>query len=166
MLEYTDIITLTSLVLSVFASVIAAVRFKTESKLQSQADQVTTLYDIVRIIDSDRAVESRGILRENNELNYIKNNDPDSTGFTLPPLDERTHDAARFIATTYDRLGFIVKHQPRLEKEILDWNGEVIADMWLLTRHIIKKELRARYPNYAREFERLGIKALSLYAQR
>jgi hypothetical protein len=123
---------------------------------------VDTLYNIVQIIDNDRAVESRGILRQNRQLNEIKDIDPELDGVTIPPLDEKTQDAARFIATTYDRLGFVLKHDPRLEREILEWNGDVIADMWLMTRQLIIKKLRARNPNYAKEFERIGKKALAM----
>ena len=74
----------------------------------------------------------------------------------LHTLDEKTQEAARFIATTYDRLGFILQHDPVLENEILEWNRDVIADMWLMTRQLIMKKLRIRNPNYAKEFERIG----------
>jgi hypothetical protein len=76
-------------------------------------------------------------------------------------LDDRTLEAARFVATTYDRLGLILKHDPDLEQEVLEWNADVIADMWLMTRLLVKKKWRLRNPRYAREFERLAQKALA-----
>ena len=34
----------------------------------------------------------------------------------IPDLDNRTEEAARYVATTYDRLGFILKHDRKLER--------------------------------------------------
>lgn len=140
-------------------------RYWKESRVQHQAYMVDTLYNLVQIIDNDRAIASRGLLRENRQLNELRDIDPELDNKVLPALDEKTQDAARFIATTYDRLGFILKHDPRLEKEILEWNGDVIADMWLMTRHLIIKKLRTRNPSYAKEFERIGKKALAMEVQ-
>jgi hypothetical protein len=155
-----DLLALTSLIISLFAASISLLRFKKESRIQRQADTVTTFYDIVKLIDNDRAVESRGVLRENAELNRIKDPDPDTDG-EVPHVDNKTLEAARYVATTYDRLGFILKHDPMLEQEILDWNADVIADMWKMTRLLVKKKWRLRNPQYAREFERLAEKAIA-----
>ena|ERR1051326_832606 len=162
MVEAIDIVSYSSIAISMFAAAITLVRYRMESKVQREANIVAALYDIVKIIDNDRAVESRGLLRDNDVLNNLRDRDPDANGFAMPELDEKTQEAARYIATTYDRLGFILKHDPGLEKEILEWNGDVIADMWLMTRSLIKKKLRIRNPNYAREFERIGEKALAM----
>lgn len=110
-----DLVSFTSIVISVFAASISLIRYRKESRVQREADMVTALYGIVRIIDNDRAVESRGLLRENAQLNKIKDLDPDVDDVALPDLDEKTQEAARYIATTYDRLGFILKHDPKLE---------------------------------------------------
>lgn len=109
----------------------------------------------------DRAVESRGILRANVELNCVKDIDLDSDGVQVPDVDNRTQEAARYVATTYDRLGFVLKRDLKLEQEILEQNADVIADMWLMTRLFVKKKWRMRNPHYAREFERLAERALS-----
>lgn len=61
-------------------------------------------------------------------------------------MDNKAQEAARYVATTYDRLGFILKHDPRLQQEILEWKADVIADMWMMTRLVIKKKWRMRNP--------------------
>lgn len=155
-----DFLAFASLIISIFAASISLLRFKKESRIRRQADTVSVFHDIVRLIDSDRAVESRGLLRANSELNRLKEIDPDVEGVKIPDVDERTQEAARYVATTYDRLGFILKHDPELEQEILDWNADVIADMWQMTRLFVKKKWRTRNPGYASEFERLAKKAL------
>ena len=83
----------------------------------------------------------------------------------IPDLDNRTEEAARYVATTYDRLGFILKHDRKLEQEVLEWNADVIADMWMMTRLLIKKKWRLRNPQYALEFERLAELAFSQIEQ-
>ncbi|HEY7734198.1 MAG TPA: hypothetical protein VIB07_05340 [Nitrososphaera sp.] len=157
-----DYLALTSLVIAILAASITFVRFKTESRLQRQADTVSAFYDIVRLIDNDRAVESRGLLRDSTELNQIRDIDPDTNDVQMPDIDNKTQEAARYVATTYDRLGFILKHDPKLEEEVLAWNAEVIADMWTMTRLLITKKWRKRNPNYAKEFERLAKRALEM----
>lgn len=156
----TNYLVLTSLILSIFAAAISLVRY-TNERVRRQATIVSSYYDIVKLMDNDRAVESRGLLRANAELNRLKGVDPDKDGVTAPDVDNRTHEAARFVATTYDRLGFILKHDPKLEQEVLEWNADVIADMWMMTRILVKKKWRMRNPQYATEFERLAAKALS-----
>jgi len=158
-----DLVAIASILIATFAASITLIRYQRESRVQREANIVTVLYDIVKIIDSDRAVESRGLLRASKELNEIRQFDPDvEDNIQIPKIDEKTQEAARYIATTYDRLGFILRHDQYLEKEILEWNGEVIADMWLMTRTIIKKKWRIRNASYAKEFERIGKKALEM----
>jgi hypothetical protein len=149
-----------SFLISIFAAVVSLVRY-TNERIRRQAATVNAYYDIVRLIDNDRAVESRGILRENTELNRLKEIDPDGDTACVPNVDNKTQEAARYVATTYDRLGFILKHDPRLEEDVLEWNFDVIADMWMMTRLLVKKKWRMRNPQYAREFERLAMKALA-----
>lgn len=157
-----DYMAFASLLISVFAASISMVRYRKESRIQRQADIVSTFTDIVKLIDNDRAVESRGVLRADKTLNQLKDRDPgDSGDLPLPEIDEKTHEAARYVATTYDRLGFILKHDPVLEREVLGWNGDVIADMWELTRPLVKKKWRLRNPDYAKEFERLASMAVA-----
>jgi hypothetical protein len=112
---------------------------------------VTALTDIVRLIDNDRAIEARGILRDDPRLKELE-----GKKIAESDIDEKTWEAARYVATTYDRLGFILKHDPALEKEILEWHGDVIADMWEVTGPLVMEKWRKRNPNYAREFERLA----------
>jgi hypothetical protein len=156
----TNYLVFASLLISIFAAAISLVRY-TNERVRRQAATVGAYYDIVKLIDNDRAVESRGLLRANAELNRLKDVDPDGDAAQVPDVDNRTQEAARYVATTYDRLGFILKHDPKLEQEILQWNADVIADMWMMTRLLIKKKWRIRNPQYAIEFERLAAKALA-----
>jgi hypothetical protein len=146
-----DFTSIASLLISISAFGISLVRFRKESRLQTQADLVTALTDIVRLIDNDRAIEARGILRDDPRLKELE-----GKKIAESDIDEKTWEAARYVATTYDRLGFILKHDPALEKEILEWHGDVIADMWEVTGPLVMEKWRKRNPNYAREFERLA----------
>lgn len=67
-----DFLAFASLIISIFAASISLLRFKKESRIRRQADTVSVFYDIVRLIDSNRAVESRGLLRANSELNRLR----------------------------------------------------------------------------------------------
>ncbi len=156
----TNYLVIASLLISISAAAISLVRY-TNERVRRQAATVGAYYDIVKLIDNDRAVESRGLLRANAELNRLRDVDPDSHDAHIPEVDNKTLEAARYVATTYDRLGFILKHDPKLEQEILDWNADVIADMWKMTRLLVKKKWRMRNPQYAREFERLAEKAIT-----
>ena len=73
-----------------------------------------------------------------------------------------TEDAARNVASTYDRLGFILKHDKELEDEFIQWQSYVIADMWLLTKDLVIKKWRSKNQSYLKEFERIGKKALEI----
>jgi hypothetical protein len=156
----TNYLVFASLIISIFAAAISLVRY-TNERVRRHAAIVGAYYDIVKLIDNDRAVESRGLLRTNVELNRLKDMDPDGDGVQVPDLDNRTQEAARYVATTYDRLGFILKHDHKLEQEVLEWNADIIADMWLMTRLLVKKKWRMRNPHYAIEFERLAERAVS-----
>jgi hypothetical protein len=149
-----DYASLASLFISISAVAISIVRFRRESKLQTQADMVSALTDIVKLIDNDNAVEARGILRADKKLNELRDGEVSTTD-----IAEKTWEAARYIATTYDRLGFILRHDSALEAEILGWQGDVIVDMWKVTRPLIQEKWRKRTPRYAEEFERLAKKA-------
>jgi hypothetical protein len=64
-----------------------------------------------------------------------------------------TEEAARNVASTYDRLDFILKHDKELEDEFIQWQSYVIADMWLLTKDLVNKKWRSRNQTYLKEFE-------------
>lgn len=155
----TNYLVITSVLITIFAA-ISLVRY-TNEKVRRQAATVGAYYDIVKLIDNDRAVESRALLRANAELNHIKDIDPDGESVKILDLDNKTQEAARYVATTYDRLGLILKHDSKLEQEVLEWNGDIIADMWMMTRLLIKKKWRMRKLQYAMEFEKLAEKALA-----
>jgi hypothetical protein len=152
-----DYVSLAALLISMAAVGLGIVKFRKESKIQVQADLVTTLTKIIEIIRNDTVREYRGMLRKNEILNQLaqgNNNVP------LPILDDITEKAARYVAIAYDKLGFILKHDEDLEKRVLEWHGDDIAEMWLMLRRIVKDKWRQRNPRYAMEFERLGQKAV------
>ncbi len=160
MVEF-DYISFSSLIISLLAVSITLLRYTKESKRQRVADIVSALTDIIKLIDNDRAIRSRALLRKNEFLNSLKiTKDNDYGNEPLTHLDSETEAAARYVATTYDRLGFILKHDNDLEDEIIRWHGSVIADMWILIRQLINKKWRIRDSEYMMEFERLGEKAL------
>lgn len=89
MVSQFDYISFASLVISLMAVSVTLIRFKKESKRQRQADLVSTLTDIVKLIDNDRAVESRGILRKNKILNMLKD-ERDDNAMLIPQIDSET----------------------------------------------------------------------------
>ena len=89
--------------------------------------------------------------------NYKNDNENDYLIFEIDPA---TEEAARKVAITYDRLGFILKHDKELEDEFIQWQSYVIADMWLFTKDLVNKKWRFRNKNYLKEFERISQNAL------
>jgi len=149
-------LTLAALLISFTAVGLGVIKFRKESKIQVQADLVTTLTKIIDIIRNDTIHEYREILRQNEEvLSKLRPADK------IPPLDDKTEKAARHVAVAYDKLGFILKHDEDLERRVLEWHGEDIAEMWTMLAPIVKNKWRQRNPRYAIEFERLGQKAIS-----
>lgn len=92
-----------------------------------------------------------------NQLKDENNNKNDNLIFEIDPA---TDEAAKYVASTYDRLGFILKHDKELEDEFIQWQSYVIADMWLFTKDLVNKKWRSRNKQYLKEFERLSLKAL------
>jgi hypothetical protein len=151
-----DLVSLAALLISLSAVCIAVIRFTRESKIQVQADMVTTLSKIIDIVRNDTVREYREMLRKSEALNQLK-----IQGYTqLPPLDDKIEKAARYVAVAYDKLGFIIKHDEDLQRRVLEWHGDEITEMWLMLQPIIKNKWRLRHPRYAIEFERLGQKAI------
>lgn len=64
------------------------------------------------------------------------------------------------MAVAYDKLGFILKYDHELERRVLEWHGDDIAEMWVMLRPVVEGEWRGRNSRYAMEFERLGKKAV------
>lgn len=149
------LIAISSLSISIFAAILSLFKYTKESKLQRRADIVSIYSDIISLIDSSKSIKSRGLVRKNETLSKLKDVDPEKDDTILSAsIDEKSEEAARYVATTYDRLGFILKNDAELEKSIIGWHSDTIIEMWLLTRHLIKK-WRNRNKHYAKEFERL-----------
>ena len=156
-------IVLSSLIFSVVAMVLSLARIlrsHKEGKRKRQSDLFSNVTNITRIIEDEKFVQSRRALRKNKLLNQLREgNGNDNLIFEL---DVATEDAARNVASTYDRLGFILKHDKELEDEFIQWQSYVIADMWLLTRDLVTKKWRSKNQSYLKEFERIGKKALDI----
>jgi len=131
-----------------------------EGKLKRQSDLFSNVTNITRIIEDEKFVQSRRALRKNKLLNQLREgNGNDNIIFEL---DVATEDATRNVASTYDRLSFILKHDKELEDEFVQWQSYVIADMWLLTRDLVTKKWRSKNQSYLKEFERIGKKAVDI----
>jgi hypothetical protein len=113
-----------------------------EGKRKRQSDLFSNVTNITRIIEDEKFVQSRRALRKNKLLNQLREgNGNDNIIFEL---DVATEDATRNVASTYDRLSFILKHDKELEDEFVQWQSYVIADMWLLTRDLVTKKWRSK----------------------
>ena len=158
-----ELIILSSLIFSIVAmglSLARIVRSYREGKRKRQSDLFSNVTNITRIIEDEKFVQSRRALRKNKLLNQLREgNGNDKLVFEL---DVATEDAARNVASTYDRLGFILKHDKELEDEFIQWQSYVIADMWLLTKDLVTKKWRSKNQAYLKEFERIGKKALDI----
>jgi len=156
-------IVISSLVFSVVAMILSlarVLRSYKEGKRKRQSDLFSNVTNITRIIEDEKFVQSRRALRKNKFLNQLREgNGNDNLVFEL---DLATEDAARNVASIYDRLGFILKHDKELEDEFIQWQSYVIADMWLLTRDLVTKKWRSKNQSYLKEFERIGKKALEI----
>jgi hypothetical protein len=129
-----------------------------ESKRKRQAELFSNVTNITKILEDEKFVQSRRALRKNKLLNDLK--DEINNDALISEIDIATEDAARYVATTYDRLGFILKHDKELEDEFINWQSYAIADAWQLTKALVTKKWRTRNKIYLTEFERLGSRAL------
>jgi hypothetical protein len=129
-----------------------------ESKRKRQAELFSNVTNITKILEDEKFVQSRRALRKNKLLNDLK--DETNNDALISEIDIATEDAARYVATTYDRLGFILKHDKELEDEFINWQSYAIADAWQLTKALVTKKWRTRNKIYLTEFERLGSRAL------
>ncbi len=156
-------IVVSSLIFSVVAmgvSLARILRSHREGKRKRQSDLFLNITNITTIIDDEKFIQSRRALRKNKLLNRLKEgNGNDNLIFEI---DMATEEEARNVASTYDRLGFILKHDEELEDEFIQWQSYVIADMWLLTKDLVTKKWRSRNETYLKEFERVGKKALDI----
>jgi len=132
-------------------------RSQKESKRKRQADLFLNVTNIIKILEDEKFIQSRKALRKNKILNQLK--DGTKNDNLIFEIDPGTEEAARNVASTYDRLGFILKHDKELEDEFIQWQSYVIADMWLF-KDLVNKKWRSRNKKYLKEFERISHKAL------
>jgi len=132
-----------------------------EGKRKRQSDLFSNVTNITRIIEDEKFVQSRKALRKSKLLTQTKQGNGGNEKLVFE-LDVATEDAARNVASNYDRLGFILKHDKELEDEFIQWQSYVIADMWLLIRELVTKKWRSKNQSYLKEFERIGKKALDI----
>jgi hypothetical protein len=145
-------------------SLVRILRSHKEGKRKRQTDIFLNVTNLVRVIEDEKFIQSRRALRKSKPLNQLKdgnsNNNNNNNNNLIFEIDPATEEAARNVASTYDRLGFILKHVKELEDEFIQWQSYVIADMWLYTKDLINKKWRTRNKNYLKEFERISTKAL------
>ena len=141
-------------------SLVRILRSQKESKRKRQADLFLNVTNIIKILEDEKFIQSRKALRKNKLLNQLKDGKDAKNDNLVFEIDPGTEEAARYVASTYDRLGFILKHDEELEDEFIQWQSYVIADMWLFTKDLVNKKWRSRNKKYLKEFERISYKAL------
>jgi hypothetical protein len=139
-------------------SLARVLRSHSDGKRKREANLFSNVTNITKILDDEKFIQSRRTLRKDKLLNQLR--DCDGNTNLIRDIDLDTEEAARNVATTYDRLGFILKHDKELEDEFLQWQSYVIADIWMLTKELVTKKWRKRNKMYLKEFERLGNKAI------
>jgi hypothetical protein len=130
-----ELLVISSLIFSVVAmglSLARILRSHREGKRKRQSDLFSNITTITKIIEDEKFVQSRRALRKSKLLNEIREGNRNEQ--LVFELDMATEDAARDVASNYERLGFILKHDKELEDEFIQWQSYVIADMWLLIR--------------------------------
>ncbi|CAN5510643.1 hypothetical protein BH18THE1_BH18THE1_08170 [soil metagenome] len=93
-----------SLVFSVVAMGLSSARILRsyrEGKRKRQSDLFSNVTNITRIIEDEKFVQSRRALRKNKLLNHLKEGNGNDN--LLLELDMATEEAARYVASTYDR---------------------------------------------------------------
>lgn len=158
-----ETLVISSLIFSVVAmglSLARILRSHREGKRKRQSDLFSNITTITKIIEDEKFVQSRRALRKSKVLNEIREGNGNEQ--LVFELDMATEDAARNVASNYERLGFILKHDKELEDEFIQWQSYVIADMWLLIRELVIKKWRSKNQSYLKEFERIGKKALDI----
>jgi hypothetical protein len=105
-----ELIILSSLIFSIVAmglSLARIVRSYREGKRKRQSDLFSNVTNMTRIIEDEKFVQSRRALRINKLLNQLREgNRNDNLVFEL---DMATEDAARNVASTYNRFRFHIK---------------------------------------------------------
>ena len=113
---------ISSLIFSVVAMALSLARILRsyrEGKRKRQSDLFSNITAITRIIEDEKFVQSRRALRKNKLLNQIREGNGNEQ--LIFEVDVSTEDAARNVASNYDRLGFILKHDKELEDEFVQW---------------------------------------------
>ncbi|HEY7108211.1 MAG TPA: hypothetical protein VH415_02165 [Nitrososphaeraceae archaeon] len=139
-------------------SLARVLRSHSDGKRKREANLFSNVTNITNILDDEKFIQSRRTLRKDKLLIQLRESDGNTN--LIREIDLETEEAARNVATTYDRLGFILKHDKELEDEFLQWQSYVIADIWMLTKELVTKKWRKRNKMYLKEFERLGNKAI------
>jgi hypothetical protein len=154
-------IAISSLIFSLIArglSLARVLRSHSDGKRKREANLFSNVTNITNILDDEKFIQSRRTLRKDKLLIQLRESDGNTN--LIREIDLETEEAARNVATTYYRLGFILKHDKELEDEFLQWQSYVIADIWMLTKELVTKKWRKRNKMYLKEFERLGNKAI------
>jgi len=156
-----DGIAVTSLIISLIAmglSLVRVLKSYGESNRKREANLFSNVTNITKLLDDEKFIQSRRAIRKNKLLNQLREgNGNDNLIFEI---DLATEEAAKNVATTYDKLGFM-KHDKELEDEFLQWQSYAISDMWLLTKYLVTKKWRTRNKSNLKVFEGLSNRALN-----
>lgn len=84
-------------------------------------------------------------------------------GKSFPQIDQKLEEQAKKLAVAYDRLGFLLKGNKTLEKEVLEFHPEVMTT-WTMLQRFVKEKWRKELgrENYVNQFERLVREGTSL----
>ncbi len=129
---------------------------------QRSATRISMLSQVFENLFSDETRKMRYRVREwRDEFLKIK----DDPNYELPNSIET---AGKYVASAYDRIGFFLMRNKRLTEDFLDWQGDVVLEMWDIigdwVTHRWRGEslnaVRYRHPKATRE---MVVKAYSNY---
>jgi len=109
---------------------------------------------------SDQTRRARAMLRSDKTMQALKESYAHKSE-PLPVISKDLEEQGRYIADVYDRIGIIVKDDPKVEEELLENYGEVIGILWKSLGRFVQEKWRDKdIPRYASNFERIGLDAI------
>ena len=98
-----DGIAVTSLIISLIAmglSLVRVLKSHGESKRKREANLFSNVTNITKLLDDEKFIQSRRAIRKNKLLNQLREGNDN----LIFEIDLATEEAAKNVATTYDRL--------------------------------------------------------------
>lgn len=134
-----------------------------QAEFLRQISRTTDFSEIIKEIGDEKMRQYRRRVRNDPKLTKLKNKKIEDIKISeLPTEDEVPYHEANWVAVTYDRASLILRKNPTLLKEVLDFQGDVIEDMWLRLRPLIIKKWRKEegMSKCVSYFEQLGKEAV------